>query len=81
VHDTDFYLEFPSESAALEAAGALRDQGFIAGARRADAGLGWVTIASRRVTDEEFDLLDEETLPLLAARLGGEYDGFERTLD
>lgn len=79
MQDADFFLLFDDEKRAAEAVERLRGLGYIAGVLTAPEGQR--VIASRRLSDEDFAIADEETLPGLAEELDGAYEGWERTLE
>jgi Regulator of ribonuclease activity B len=79
VQDADFFLLFADEKRAAEAVKRLRGLGYIAGLLATPE--GHRVIASRRLSDEDFAIADEEALPELAEELDGSYEGWERTLE
>ena len=72
------YLYFPRKSDAEEAGRELRARGFCVTVRRGADGENWLALATHAPpgNDDEMDTLRDE-LEVLAAKLGGEYDGWE----
>jgi regulator of RNase E activity RraB len=77
-HSIEFFLYFPNEPAALEAAASLRLEGYTAEVRiGTDEGDRWLCFASLTVVPSHSTLLAvREQLERLASELGGEYDGW-----
>ena len=76
--DAQFYLYFPSENGARDAAARLNQQGYGVTVRPGADDINWLALASRSLADDtELDEA-EEALEQLASNLGGEYDGYER---
>jgi len=78
--DVDFYLYFPSEDGAQNAADALRAEAYAVETRLGADDVNWLALATRSLSDDDLDAA-EERLSELAELLGGEYDGFEREVD
>ncbi len=73
-----FYLYFASESAARNGADELQRVGYRVEIHPSAAGgEQWLALTHRQVSDAELDDA-EKRLSELAARLGGEFDGYER---
>lgn len=76
-HDIDFFLYFPTEQAARAAALALDGRGFAVETGKAAQGPKWLMQLTRRMHPVERDLVAlRRELDALAARHGGEYDGW-----
>ena len=77
-HELEFFLYFPSEPLALEAAASLRLEGYTAEVRvGTDEGDRWLCFATLSVVPAHATLLAvREQLERLASELGGEYDGW-----
>jgi hypothetical protein len=77
-HTIEFFLYFPSEPAALEAAASLRLEGYTAEVRVGGGdGDRWLCFATLTVLPAHATLVGaREQLQRLAAELGGEYDGW-----
>src|SRR5580704_11635968 len=72
------YLYFPKRSDAEEAGRELRERGFCVTVRKGADGENWLALAThtRPRNGDEMDALHDE-MEALAAKLGGEYDGWE----
>ena len=78
--DTRFYLYFARQEDAEQAAETLRPDNFTVTVRFAADDDTWLALVNRDLTDDEFQIAANETMPKLAASLGGEFDGYERTV-
>jgi hypothetical protein len=76
--DVDFYLYFPTKAAAVAASGEIERSGYRTGVERVPVGRRpWLCLASRRmVLSAEAIQFARVGFELLAARLGGEFDGW-----
>ena len=78
-HPIDFYLYFPSESAARRACSSLTSGGFTAlRVSQLDASSPWLCLVQKTLvpTDEALTEI-RSRLTAIASKLGGEYDGWE----
>jgi len=76
-HNVEFYLYFPSESAAEEAASAIRAEGFEVKVEKAEQRDNWLCFATRTIVPELANLQSiRRKFVALAASLSGEYDGW-----
>lgn len=72
----DFYLYFPERSRAEDAIRSLEGRGYSVTLRPGADG-SWLALASKPVPSWQLAVV-ERRLTRLAARLSGEYDGYER---
>jgi hypothetical protein len=81
-HTIDFYLYFPSESAAEQAAARIRQTGFAAEVKRAAKGDDWLCLGTKKVI-HELSTIQGITRDLneLANSLHGDYDGWEAKVE
>jgi regulator of ribonuclease activity B len=76
-HKVEFFLYFPTQSAATEAAPAIRKAGFEVDVRPAAQGPGWLCFATRTMIPELTALQKiRRDFTAIAAAKGGEYDGW-----
>lgn len=77
----DFYLYFPTQQGAEQAATTLRGEGYAVVVRLAADDINWLALASRessaQLSSDDLDAI-ENRMFALADLLGGDYDGFER---
>lgn len=72
------YLYFPDEARAQEAGQALRSAGFTVQVRPAASGPNWLARANKDMIPTAMNIQEmRELFEGLAARLGGDYDGWE----
>ncbi len=76
-HDVEFFLYFPSKAVAEQAASKVRAAGFVVEVRPAAKGDDWLCFATRQMVPD-FGALEQirKDFTVLAASLGGEYDGW-----
>ncbi|EEF60898.1 ribonuclease E inhibitor RraB [Pedosphaera parvula] len=81
-HTIDFYLYFPSESAAEEAATRMRLTGYTVEVKRAAKGDHWLCLGTKQVIPE-LSTIQAITRDLdgLAKSLHGDYDGWEAKVE
>lgn len=76
-HDIEFFLYFPNESGAKQAATKIKEAGFAVEARPAAQGTGWLCLAKRTMVPELSALQKiRHDFSSSANALGGEYDGW-----
>ena len=77
-----YYLYFPKKLSAEEAGEELRNRGFSVQVCKGTSEKGWLTLATKAPpkTGEKLDKLRDE-METLAIQFGGEYDGWEATID
>jgi|SRR5712671_864020 len=81
-HTIDFYLYFPTESAADQAATRIRQTGFQAEVRRAAKGEDWLCLGTKMVIPELTTIRGiTRDLDALAKSLHGDYDGWEAKVE
>ena len=77
VHQVEFFLYLPTESAAREVAGTLAARGFSAEVRPGAKGPAWLCFAVKPMVPELAELRRlRGEFEELTGRLGGEYDGW-----
>jgi hypothetical protein len=77
-HTVAHYLYFPTEASAVPAVMELRRRGFRIEEQVGAAGDNWLVLAIHQVVPSEDGMLTlHRQLEVLAAELGGEYDGWE----
>jgi len=76
-HAIEFFLYFPTESAASQASLRIRDEGFQSEVKKAAQGDMWLCFATKEMVPTQ-DALDtiRNNFDSLATSLGGEYDGW-----
>jgi Regulator of ribonuclease activity B len=81
-HRMDFYFYFRTQAAAEQTAGALQARGFTTRVDRAALGDKWLCLATRRLFPDQL-VLDRwgQWFERLAASAGGEYDGWESSIE
>ena len=81
-HTIDFYLYFPSESAAERAATRMRQTGYAVEVKKAAKGDNWLCLGTKKVTPK-LSTIQEIThnLNALAKSLHGDYDGWEAKVE
>src|SRR5580765_2841786 len=81
-HTMDFYLYFPTESAARQAAARMTDTGFQVEIKKAPKGNEWLCLGTKKVVPE-LNTIQGMTRDLnsLAKSLGGNYDGWEAKVE
>lgn len=76
-HDVEFFLYFPTESIAQQAASQIRVAGFAVEVKPAAKGIDWLCFATRRMVPDIAALEQiRKDFNNLTATLGGEYDGW-----
>ena len=76
-HDVEFFLYFPTESIAEQAASQIRAAGFTVEVKPAAKGTDWLCFATRRMVPDIAALEQiRKDFTNLTATLGGEYDGW-----
>lgn len=76
-HGIEFFLYFPTQSVAENAASSLRTSGFEVDVRRAAQGDAWLCFVTKTMVPELADLQRiRRDFVALAASLSGEYDGW-----
>lgn len=76
-HDVEFFLYFPAESIAEQAATRIRAAGFTVEVKPAAKGNDWLCFATRRMVPDIAALEQiRKDFTQLATALGGEYDGW-----
>jgi regulator of RNase E activity RraB len=76
-HAIEFFLYFPTESAANQASARIRDAGFQSEVKKAAQGDTWLCFATKEIVPTQ-DALEtiRNDFGALATSLGGEYDGW-----
>lgn len=76
-HDVEFFLYFPTESIAEQAASQIRTAGFAVEVKPAAKGNDWLCFATRRMVPD-IGALEQirKDFTNLTTTLGGEYDGW-----
>jgi len=76
-HMIEFFLYFPTESVANQAASRIRDAGFQSEVKKAAQGEMWLCFATKEMVPTQ-DALEavRNNFDSLATSLGGEYDGW-----
>jgi regulator of ribonuclease activity B len=78
IHDLEFYLYFPTEAAAREAANAVKDEGCEVKVRLGADDKNWLCYATKRMVPNHAELVRQrERFNEIARKGGGEYDGWE----
>jgi hypothetical protein len=81
-HSIEFYLYFPSQSAAEQAAARIRQTGFQAEVRRAAKGDDWLCLGRKKIVPELSTIQGiTRELKVLAKSLQGDYDGWEAKVE
>jgi hypothetical protein len=81
-HTMDFYLYFPSESAARQAAARMEETGFQVEVKKAAKGNDWLCLGTKKVIPELSTIQGmTRDLSSLAKSLGGDYDGWEAKVE
>ena len=81
-HAIDFYLYFPSESAAEQAASQMRQTGFQVEVWRPAKSEGWLCLGAKKVVPELSTIQGiTRNLNALAKSLNGNYDGWEAQVE
>ncbi len=76
-HAIEFFLAFPSEQVAREAAGQIQSKGFDAKVERAGDGPAWLCLATKSMVPDLETLRGiRSDFDRIAQSLGGEYDGW-----
>lgn len=76
-HNVEFFLYFPTESVAEQAASQIRAAGFTVEVKPAAKGKDWLCFATRRMIPDIAALEQiRRDFTRLATTLGGEYDGW-----
>jgi hypothetical protein len=76
-HNIEFFLYFPTQAAAEQAASKIRDAGFHVEVRRAAKGADWLCCATKTMVPDLMALQKiRQDFSSLADSLGGEYDGW-----
>ena len=82
LHTIDFYLYFPTQSAAEQAAAQMRQTGYTVEVKRAAKGNDWVCLGTKKVIPELSTMQGiTRDLSALAASLQGDYDGWEAKVE
>jgi hypothetical protein len=81
-HTIDFYLYFPGQSAAEQAAARMRQTGYTVEVKRAAKGDDWLCLGTKQLIPE-LSTIQAITrgLNALAASLHGNYDGWEAKVE
>jgi hypothetical protein len=81
-HDIDFYLYFPSESVAEQAAVRIRQIGFQAEVRKGAKSEDWLCLGKKKLIPELSTIRDiAREFNALAKSLNGDYDGWEAKVE
>ena len=81
-HKIDFYLYFPTQSVAEQAAPRIRDAGFLVEVRRAARGDTWLCFTTKTMVPDLLALQQvRRDFESLAASMNGEYDGWETEVE
>jgi regulator of RNase E activity RraB len=81
-HTLDFYLYFPSQSAAEQAATRMRQTGYAAEVKTAAKGNDWLCLGTKKVIPELSTIQGiTRDLNALARSLQGDYDGWEAKVE
>ena len=76
-HPIEFFLYFPTQQAAEQAADRVSSMGFHAEAQRAADDSAWLCLAKKEMVPEHAALQEiTKTFTSLASELNGEYDGW-----
>lgn len=76
-HDIEFFLYFPSQTIAEQAAEKIQAMGFEVKTNRAAQGDSWLCLATKRMIPDLQSLQEiREAFTTLTAATGGEYDGW-----
>ena len=82
LHQIDFYLYFPTQAAAEQAAASVRAQGFTAEVRPAAKGPEWLCLANKTMLPQLSALQQiSRDFAKLTASAGGNYDGWETKVE
>ena len=76
-HEIEFFLYFPDEASANEAAASIRGQGFVVEVMPPMAGSDWLCFATRTLVPKLEDIVAiGREFTAIAEAHGGEYDGW-----
>lgn len=76
-HKIEFFLYFPSQTAAEQAELQIRERGFEVEARQAAEGTDWICIATKTMIPDLANLQQiRRDFDSLSAAAGGDYDGW-----
>jgi len=76
-HNIEFFLYFPTQAVAEQAASKIRDEGFHVEVRRAAKGADWLCYATKTMVPDLMALQKiRQDFGSLADSLSGEYDGW-----
>jgi regulator of RNase E activity RraB len=77
-HSFDFYLYLPTKVAAASAAVQLSEQGYKSVVERGADGNNWLCLANKAIVPDKPRIhAAQEQMRMLAAKYGGNYDGWE----
>lgn len=77
-HPLEFYLYFPAEESAHQAAEMIADDGFSVEVKRAAQGSAWMCYVTKRMAPKRSEIAAiGKRFRSLAQEFGGEYDGWE----
>jgi regulator of RNase E activity RraB len=77
-HKIDFYLYFPSEDKAKQAAADMKKEGLDVEVRRGATGTDWLCLGRKEMAPQHSELLRlRRTFEVISKRFDGEYDGWE----
>jgi hypothetical protein len=80
-HELEFFLYFPTETAAASVASSLQADGFVTRVSRDETGGEWLCLATRQMRPSLSELgLLRTRLSALASAAGGAYDGWGATV-
>jgi Regulator of ribonuclease activity B len=76
-HKIEFFLYFPTQVSAEQAAPLIRDEGFEVETRQAAKGTDWICLATKTMIPKLSDLQQiRRDFDKLSASFGGDYDGW-----
>ena len=77
-HSLDFYLYLPTKAKAASAAFQLCEHGYNSVVKRDADGKNWLCLATKNIIPDKLRIHEaQERMRALAAKHGGEYDGWE----
>jgi hypothetical protein len=81
-HTIDFYLYFPSQAAAEQAAAQMRQTGYTVEVKKAAKGNDWLCLGTKKVIPKLSTMQGiTRDLSTLARSLQGDYDGWEAKVE